>query len=76
MTPAEQESLRCVVARFRHMAAVRKEVAETWRKKKESTVAVHCEERAECYTRCADELERFIGGETPPEPGCEWPAKE
>jgi hypothetical protein len=83
-TPADAEppelavggsDLRLVrlLARFRKMEATRRQAAARWREKHAWQTAAASDDAADKYARCADELERTINGEEPPEPGEEWP---
>jgi hypothetical protein len=70
------ERLVRLLARFRRFASARREVAANWRERGEYGVAAKSDSAADFFTRCADELERTINGETPADPGCDWPICE
>ena len=67
------ERLVRLLARFRGFVSARRETAEHWRNRGEPRVASSSDRAADFFERCADELERTINGETPADPGCDWP---
>jgi hypothetical protein len=67
-----QERLVRLLARFRGFVSARRETAERWRDKGEPRVASSSDRAADFFERCADELERTINGEMPPDPGHAW----
>ncbi len=70
---AIMENATRLAARFRKMESCRRDVAEGLRERGECRVASQSDAVADHYARCAGELERTIAGETPPEPGEDWP---
>jgi exonuclease VII large subunit len=71
-----QQRLARLLARFRGFVSARREAAEHWRAKGESRVAASSDRSADFFERCADELERTINGEMPPDPGYDWPISQ
>lgn len=70
------ERLVRLLARFRGFVSARREAAEHWRAKGEPRVASSSDRSADFFERCANELERTINGEMPPDPGYDWPICE
>jgi hypothetical protein len=70
------ERLVRLLARFRGYVSARRETAERLRDKGEARVASSSDRAADFFERCADELERTINGEMPPDPGHAWPICE
>lgn len=70
------ERLVRLLARFRGFISARRETAERWREKGEPRVASSSDRAADFFERCAEELERTINGEMPPDPGHAWPICE
>ena len=62
-----------LVRRFEEMGKVRRD--ESHRLTQEGNYRPAClmGKMSEAYFRCADELKRVLSGETPPEPGYDWP---
>lgn len=63
---------RLLVARFRHMAEVRLQMALELREKGDRSF-IGQETSANAYNRCADELLTCLDGKTPPPVGEQWP---
>ena len=74
--PVALDRLVRLLARFRCFAAARRKTAEGWRDKGQPRIAMQSDAVADHYERCANELERVINGETPADPGCDWPICE
>jgi len=65
-----------LLARFKKFASCRRETANYWHAKGDTHTASQSDSIAEHYERCATELERTIKGETPADPGHDWPICE
>lgn len=65
--------LFCLLERMRHMAATRHKSGDRWHAKGDFDTGETMHMVANCYDRCARELERVLTGESPPGVGEAWP---
>ena len=67
------DNLTKLARRFREMEREQRDRADLYKSAGHDDCYDDISVVADAYARCATELERTLQGETPPEPGMEWP---